>query len=208
MKILRSLDLFGYQQNFTINRNKSYKTITGGFLTVLFILLYIILFIVLGDDCFHKKNPKGYNRKLLNKENDKFIPIKEISFIGGFQIYDDNLVVQDIEEILFLKFYLFSMENIDGKAKYTKKRLKTVPCSELGLSKDIDRKKFDLSKFYCPNLSEISDIFIGGNFNEEKLGLISVELSLCDETISKCKDINKVKEFFNKIDWIKIKLRK
>ena len=97
----KSLDFLGNAINFTINSNDTFKTAFGGFISLIIYFLYIFFFIKIGQDFLFKQNPSGNFQIKENKEDEKYIKVKDLNFLMGFQLQDENYRKINMEEYLF-----------------------------------------------------------------------------------------------------------
>ena len=207
MKFFKNFDLFGFQMTFNINSHDTYRTVIGGILSILFFLSFLTMLSLFGENCFKKNNPEGYT-KIIHPDNKdkKKLKLNEISFLGGFQIYDDDSKVINLDEYFFPKFYFNKhfYNKTNGKYESDSKEIKAIKCNEILLDDKIESGIFDLSKFYCPNLSEISDESLEGNYSTDILNTLVFTLNVCnDKEYKDCKDLDKIfKLFEEKHIWI------
>ncbi len=54
---IKTLDFFGPRIHFTIDRQENFKTLLGGFVSLIVYCLYVFFFILFGKDMIFKQNP-------------------------------------------------------------------------------------------------------------------------------------------------------
>jgi hypothetical protein len=195
---IKSLDFLGKSKYFTINSQGKFKTISGGFLTIFISISFFALFILLGDDLIYKKNPKGYFQTKPNLKTHS--NITEFEFLVGIQMSNFNGEIFEINEYLHPIFKLTNYYHLkNGSTIKKEKEIPYITCDKYNKKNNYDRSNFDLSKFICPDISNIIDEKIGGNFYKRQNSTeITFHLSLCDHNKKNCKDGNKFKELTQK----------
>lgn len=198
MKFLKNFDIFGHKMTFYINSFETYRTRLGGAITTIVFVSFIMSIFFYGD-CFSKKYPEGFEKLIENNEETKSLKIENLDFIGGFQIMDDNSKALDLEEYFYPKFTYIEAYYEGGEYKLHLEPLKTIKCNEGMLGEQYERTIFNISNFYCPDLSSIQNKSLEGSFSQsEVVKSIRFQLTVCeDEEFKICKDIKKVKKLFN-----------
>jgi hypothetical protein len=193
---IKSLDFYGISKNFTINSEEKFKTLFGGFISILIFIFSIFLLLVLGKDFLNKKNPNGYSSIEINPEN--YTKIMDFEFFVGFQVLNFEEKIINFEELeffypMFTLIHQYHLKN--GSFAFNEKEIPFIKCDKFKINNKIKKSIFDLSKFLCPDISKIVDLNIGGDLN---LGQNSTELnfkiSFCNFNKEDCKDGNKFKE--------------
>ena len=88
MNLLKSIDLFGTDFNFTIFGKDNYNSLFGGFLTVLVVTATIIFSIMFGRDMISRKNPKVMIDRVV-PQNSNYIECNLTNFPIFWRITDD-----------------------------------------------------------------------------------------------------------------------
>jgi len=206
---LKSRDYLGSKVGFTINSNDTHQTVFGGLMSTLLTVLYLYFFHELAQNLIYRTNPVGYVQiKPLPVENKK-LELHNGFFLSGFQIMDWDGKPYNLEDYFFPIFEYKEFVQ-DEKTKLfsdTRTKLNTITCDkhkwntkEFG-EKEIKQMTghFNLKDFYCPDLTGLGDDKkLYGNFNEDKLSYVSFRLSLCNRDKTLCKDIKKIRDFFDK----------
>ena len=176
-----ALDLLTSPPQLKVNKNTAYKTLIGGFLTIIIYCLTVIGISYFGSELFLKNEPFVVSS---DKDFDK---------VGPFNIKVDSfyfyIAVQDIDYFFFSDPTIFELSAIyqlwwyeNGQQNSLYNPVEISLCnkyfnntSELHLKRDL----IDLNKFYCvkPNTYSIEG-FWGGLIN----GFISIELNKCFNT--------------------------
>ena len=106
MEIIRSIDIFGEQFNFTIFGKNKYNTTFGGFLTILIVFATIVISIMFGLDLVLKKNPKVLKERIV-PQNYSFINATVQNFPIFWRISDDNSNPVNFTNILYPDIILY-----------------------------------------------------------------------------------------------------
>lgn len=198
MKFLKILDIIGFEPKFNVDLRNKIKLEFGGALTLFYIIMYIYLFQFFGQDCFQKKNPKGFSQIKKNEEQQFSMKIKDNHFFVGIKISDGFNPDKDyFKEYMYLTFEYLNVE-IGTKTTWETIPLDAIPCDQVNFDKNkTEVGSFNLTDFYCPNTTKISDREIKGNWLTGNRSNIIAKVSFCDKgDMKKCKDPKKVKEYF------------
>lgn len=194
MNYFKNIDLFGYAVNFTHNSETKYRTKVGGIISLLFGLSYIAIFIFLAMDDFLKLNPQSYfQENPLSK--DFSIPLNQNSFIGGIEVSSLAKKIQNQDRI-FKPIFTFNNFIQDGEIrKIVTLPLKTITCDKIKLIEEIDTSIFNLTNYYCPDLTGLNKT-LKGSFNSEILQYLRIEIRNCDLEGNNCESFEKVTKAF------------
>ena len=85
-RIMKSLDIFGSNINFTINNKSKSKTTIGGFLSIFSFIFFIFYAVINSKDLLKRLNPvvskmEIFDNKFINIENFK----KKFQFLFHFE---------------------------------------------------------------------------------------------------------------------------
>lgn len=203
LNLVRSIDYLGNSINFTIKSKSTYKTFFGGVLSLGIYIITIMLFTSFGKDYIEKTNPSGYSQIMPSSETSRALNISKYPFLMGFQIEDMYWKNIEIEDYFHAIFFLRETQYKDGKFINIRNKLKNKPCDKINIGKDIVNVHVNLSKFTCPDLSELDNKTLYGNFDSDKFITIEFFIRICDENNTNCKDIEKVKNLTEGPDlWI------
>lgn len=194
-KFLKSLDIYGINVSFTINKESTSKTLVGGILTILSFLTFLIYGYFISQNLLYHKNPV----------------IARIGYIGGN--YTD---IENILSVIPISFKFEGIE-IDNLFNYftvfTYYEVLNVSNNELIIVEEIPFEK--CNKNYYPDISEntyyseISNesLCLNGTnlknkpklfLSEGKKGLIFIQLSYCrKEKNPNCESKEKIMDFIN-----------
>ena len=149
--VIKKIDLFGAEFNFTIFGEKSYRTFFGGMLSLLVIFTTITISIMFGLDLLLRKNPIVLKETVV-PEYYEYINVTLQNFPIFWRIEDDNNAVVNFTNILYpqLNFYVYKFNNSSGQWDYLdKKTMSTKHCNRSIVNNDYIFDKFGLNNFYC-----------------------------------------------------------
>ena len=164
--VIKKIDLFGAEFNFTIFGEKSYRTFFGGMLSLLVILTTITISIMFGLDLLLRKNPIVLKETVV-PEYYEYINVTLQNFPIFWRIEDDNNAVVNFTNILYpqLNFYVYKFNNSSGQWDYLdKKTMSTKHCNRSIVNNDYIFDKFGLNNFYCFDWAE-TGYPIGGSWD-------------------------------------------
>jgi hypothetical protein len=193
-KLIRSLDFLGESKSFSIKNDKIFKTIFGGFLSIIISFSFIFLFFILGDDFINKKNPNGYSK--IKENPNSHTLMKNFDFFIGIQMINFDEKIINLEEYLYPLFSLnhnYFLKN--GSIIFHQQEVPSIRCDKFKLGERIGKFNFNLSNYICPDISKIENQTIGGDFYKmENSTELVFHLSLCDYNKKNCKDEKKFKD--------------
>ena len=180
------MNFFRYCDFFNINfhfyyENKDAISIFGGFMSIFYVTISIIITILLSIDDFRKLNPvttksevPGGEFRLINIKDSKiYIPWRLIT-------YEEKFI--DHRGILYPSITLIEgkLEDFGMDLKYY--NLKYTLCNETSMINITDQYKIDtpLDKLFC---IEQNDIPFGGSWLGDSLYYLEVNLFLCEDGI-------------------------
>jgi len=199
MNFLLQLDYFGKPITFQINKFPTYRTITGGVLTLSLIPMALVAIWFFGKDIVYKEQPKYLTKKYdllqypymrLTKDNF-FFSVRIEDNTGGYATNPKYF------EIFFQ--YEWYVKNMTSGALERQIHLVTpaVPCNTSHIDNEtIYRENLDTFKCYDFNAANIT---IGGDWTSDQLGVITFFVQKCGKSTE---DIHGVKcatdeEYYN-----------
>ena len=183
MEFIKYLDIFNIKFNFYANNQPNNRSLFGGIMTSIYLTICILIFIILSIDDLKRLNPittmseiSYAERKLVNMEKEKiWIPFRMVD-------YENKFI--DHREILYIKPYLIEgryNETIGMDLKYTLLNYKL--CNETSMAKKPNNYiiSVPLNQLFC---IEADDILFGGNWNNDFLNYLEINLYLCEDGVS------------------------
>lgn len=93
---VKASDFIGEAVTFTINGNRTFKTLFGGFLSILLYACYFYFFYIFGTDFILKKNPTVYFESKKTEETQN-LTFTNKSFVFAFRMEDENQKTVNID---------------------------------------------------------------------------------------------------------------
>ena len=202
MDFLRYVDFFNVKFSFYTNNQLNNQSLFGGIMTTLYLIICIIIFILFSIDDLKQLNPIttkseiSYSKtKLVNMTKEKiYIPFRMVN-------YENQFI--DHRGILYIVPYLIEgryNESIGMDLKYT--LLKYRLCNETAMAKKPYNYLISvpLDQLFC---IERDDILFGGNWNNDFLNYLEINLYLCEDGVSfnssdpRCSNINNYSKTLN-----------
>ncbi len=180
---MKYLDFFTIRFNFYTNNQPNYQDIFGGIMTFIYAFLCIIIFIFCSYDDLNKANPiitqneiPYTERKLVNMINEKiWIPFRIVNYENKFIDHRGSLFIVPY----FIEGKFNDKIGMDLKYHLLNYRL----CNETSM---IDKPfnyiiDIPLNQLFCIDAENVS---LGGNWNEQFLNYLEINLYLCEDGIS------------------------
>ena len=185
MKFIKYVDFFTIKFNFYINNQPNYQNIFGGIMTSFYIFFTILIFFVFSYKDLNKLNPittisqiPGVETKLINVTNEKiWIPFRIVN-------YENKFI--DHRDILYIVPYFIEGKYIDKIGmNLTYHLLNYKMCNETNMINKPSNYRIDvpLNQLFCIDRDDI-DILFGGNWNNNFLNYLEINLFLCKEGIA------------------------
>ena len=168
MDLIKYLDVFGIRFSFYTNNSPNNQSVFGGIMSIIYICVCILAFLLLSMDDLRRLNPittlsevSDTERKLINMNKEKlWIPFRMVN-------YENQFI--DHRGILHIAPYLIEGrfdEKIGMDLKYTLLNYKL--CNETSMINLPENYKISLplNQLFCIDKAEI---FLGGNWNHQFL---------------------------------------
>lgn len=183
-KLVKKADFQGYKVNFTFDTKDSHTSVIGGVLTLFMIIVFIVIFILFGQDFFYKLNPKVISALIDNGTYERF-KAKNSNFTIAFRLENFDNVRLDKDEIYFYyNIVLNKFERNQNKELALTHEIKFnySLCKEDDVNNEYYREK-NLNDFYCLDLSLLEDnsYDFGGFIDGDFASLLSFDLLKCNE---------------------------
>lgn len=179
-----SVDQMGITPQFLINRKTEYKTLTGGILSILLIIFYIMACIVFGEELIKKQNPTVLISSIFQNEPEQFnLTKKNFGFFVGLQGSDYEYYIDPT--VYNLKMRLRTKRSyLDDKGKFQNEyKSKTFLLEKCDLEKNFPNfknefKDNDLNNLLCAP-KEINEIILQGSFDNSLYRWFDFSVRIC-----------------------------
>jgi hypothetical protein len=123
MKYLKYIDNIGYSPQLTMEGNKRFQTIFGGFISIITIILIVLASISFGRDIYERKSPS------IRLDKQLIVPTLEMSpkiAIGARLYYDGSKTIPELERLIDVHVLYYQYNG--GSTNIT--RYETNRCNE------------------------------------------------------------------------------
>ena len=183
MDFIKYIDFFSIKFHFYTNNQPNYQNIFGGIMTLIYVLVCIGIFIGYSYDDFSRLNPITTISEIPDSES-KLVNIKKEKIWIPFRIITEQNKFYDHRGIFIFLPYLVEgeyNEEIGINLKYHLLSYKL--CNETSMANKSDSYKIGvpLNELFC---IDQNDITFGGNWNEDFIKYIEINLYLCKNDIN------------------------
>ena len=183
MEYIKYIDFFSIKFHFYTNNQPNYQNIFGGIMTFIYALSCIGIFILFSYDDINRLNPSTTVSEIPDSDS-KLVNIKHEKIWIPFRLINEkNKYIDHRGMIYILPYYVEGRykQEIGFDLKYHLLNYKL--CNETSMANKPDNYKIDISlnELFC---IEQDDISFGGNWNEEFINFIEINLYLCKDGIN------------------------
>ena len=202
MEFIKYLDFFSIKFNFYTNNQPNYQNIFGGVMTFIYILCCILVFIFFSYEDLSRINPTSSVSEIPEKKA-KLVNLKEEKIWIPFRLVTEEKKFVDHRGYLTIYPYLVEGKYNNEKGMLTKYHLLNLKlCNETSMVNETHNFKIEvpLNELFC---IENENISFGGNWNDDYINYIEINLVLCNDEIyynpsdERCQ---KITEFINSIN--------
>jgi hypothetical protein len=178
MNYIKNFDLSGSEIKFKINSQNTYKTKCGGIFTIFLIILFSILFILLGNDFYMRINPK-ISISVESPENYFNYTLNSKSFLFGFRADDQNgLPVKRPEFFYFEPHYIVYNKTKNGNVKIIDTILKFRECQRSDMNNNSIYDIQGMSNWNCFEWPT-GGLITGGLYDNVLIQYIKIKMLNC-----------------------------
>ena len=202
MDFIKYIDFFSIKFSFYTNNQPNNQNIFGGVMTIIYVFICLLIFIIFSYDDLKKSHPittrseiSDSERKIVNMNQEKiWIPFRMVNFENQFI---------DHRGLIYIVPYLIKGNKTNNNGmnlKYTLLNYKL--CNETSMVNKPEYYKINipLNQLFCIDKDEI---LFGGNWNHEFLYYLEINVYLCQDGISfnpydpRCAHFQNFKQKFN-----------
>ena len=115
---MQILDVQGRSIELYFNNKSSYTSKIGGVFSLILLILFIVIFILFGQDFFYKLNPSVLAQQINPVQYDHFkINHKNFPLAFRLQDFDGNLIDREQEYFFYTFLYSQNKMNSEGALK-------------------------------------------------------------------------------------------
>ena len=183
--IISSFDFYGSLFNFTINRERIFKTLLGGLISLITFCLIFYTSFLFGKDFFYRTNPKVLIQQIM-PDNHKRIKVNNKNLTIAWRIEDTlrNSVNFDGKLFPILTYYSYSYNNTSNRSESNIKKIPSKKCKELNYYENINTE-YNLFQFsedwYCLDFDS-DDFFLGGFWDSSFYDFFEISFNICNLT--------------------------
>jgi hypothetical protein len=198
IKLLKKLDLFGVPISLTMKEHYTSKTIIGGFMTILNIILLVSLAAFYIDRI---ESTPLVNTERKDLRNPQFY-INQTSIPVAFQIVNPQNILIDYVNLEITAFMATNNNSIYDISSYSEVPLKLEPCQWSHFPKLSEEVFFDsgLTFFQC---IKNQSILLQGGYDQEIVKYGRITFSPCKNSTTKtnCPPIEYIQNLINNDHW-------
>jgi hypothetical protein len=194
--IFKTIDLYGTNFQFNIFNKNKFKTMIGGFLTLICFILVILFSFFLGSDFFYKTNPKIITENIIPQESPKPLLLTPENLVIGWRFSDNNGASVDITNKIYPVITYYKLHFNSTTSEDIIEILQLTKCNSQNSKRpDFKFESFDL---YCMDWTSLN-YSLGGYWNEDFIDYFEMVMYYCPEGSKfspekNCTDLKVIKE--------------
>ena len=128
-KLLFSVDIFGYSPRLTIKKRSENRTIFGGIMTILLVVLSLIAICFFGQEIIFKESPS------VNLSTESYNNPDKINYFDNFElilgIQNPNKEMEINDKIFYVKANIFTTTVNETGSFNTRESINIEPCDKV-----------------------------------------------------------------------------
>jgi len=198
--VIKRFDFLGPSMNFTIKEFPNFRSVLGGFFSLLIYFLYILFFVLFGKDMIFKLNPTVASETLFPNEKENY-SIDNYTFFA-FRFENNFFKPQNLTNKLFpyANYITYDLEN----SKFLEEiELDIINCNNSQFKKDLNSNNYKAEEWFCIDYKKIYNRTLEDFTNNYTIiKFLNFEIQICEVfniyTKSNCKDFKKTRELISK----------
>jgi hypothetical protein len=192
ISLIKSTDFLGPEMKFRINNQENFKTVFGGFFSILYCIFFTLFFFIFGNDFFFKQNPKVFTQFItpMAEYSSKNFTSKNFTFAFRLVKNDSKTIPIFPNATENLKMYYIKYSKNESKPNRTNIYFKTCDETNFFLFNITQRA----SEYICADLANLT-IELGGGYESinDFFGNLVFELKLSQSLFKNYVDLkNKI----------------
>ena len=201
MEFIKHIDFFSIKFNFYTNNQPNYQNLFGGIMTFFYFLCCIGIFIIFSYEDLNRENPSSTISEISDKKANMVNLNNEKIWIP-FRIVTEEKKFIDHREILNISPYFVEGKYNNEKGMNLQYHLLNLKlCNETSMINETNNFKIEvpLNELFCIEKDNIS---FGGNWNDQFINYIQINLFLCKDVLFNSLDprCEKIVEFLKKFN--------
>ncbi len=188
LKRIKNFDIYGTLFNLTIYQHSKYKSILGGFVSMITIAWLVLIIYYFGLDFYTRDNPRILSQEKFPEERTIYDTINETTFPVMFEFFLADGTPFNISNIFYPTLSYTNATRLDS---YNFEFIQGIP---IEITKCLDNPKYiikngiDMTNKYCAKYLENMHFMADDNMIYDALTL---EFRVCDpKNITRCTDYN------------------
>ena len=179
-KFFKLIDIFPQTLVLTYKGKMNFKTVFGGFLTILSVIFIFSNAILIGNDIYLRENPITLESQIV----EPYRPTTRFNYkrnLFAFQLTNLNEEIFWDETVLQFIPTLIIGENIEGEFRYREIFMEMTDCIEeyKNLNITIPLKENIMTGLKC--IKDL-DVYLSGSFLEEHISYLSMKVKTCENS--------------------------
>ena len=207
MEFIKTLDIYSSNINFYFNGQEKVRTISGGILSLVTLIITFFITFIFGKDFYYRINPKTTS-EIVFPSNFPVANLSEFQIIWRLEDYSTNTI--NFTDILYPNVKYFRLKkNIttDSYDIIENIELNYTTCDKIQIQDQSDLS-FKPAQSNCIVLDKYSDKLLGGDLSEDSFSSILVDISSCSKVTNKCSNSTQLIDFFKDFVYLKIMAQK
>ena len=179
--VINFFDFYGIKFHFYTNNQPNYHNFFGGIMSLIYIILCIVVFIIFSYDDLNRVNPITTSSDITEKEPRKIDLNKEKIWIPFRLVNYENTFINH-KGILYLEAFLIEGHYYDNQMNLKYHTLNYTLCNETEMANRPENYKIDvpLDQLFC---IEKDELLFGGFWNSKFMYYLEINLYLCDGNV-------------------------
>jgi hypothetical protein len=192
-KFITAVDLFGQGINLRLHTRIKSKTILGGFLTIITVLLLTSMFYYNLEDVWYKTNPQVTVEQIVSSEYPNITLDIDSMPISVAMTNNNNYV---INKPRYFKFFAKLKYGLTTNPNLEEKNINLVPCKKDYFPR-ISNESYDSLNMNQNLCLENQNVTIGGSWSKDYISYLALGIKLCQNitTLDNCAPFSEIKEF-------------
>jgi len=190
---IKFFDTFGPSVNFTIRSETNFKTVLGGFISIIVYSLYIFFFVLFGKDMIFKSNPNINLEIIIPDNQEKYHIDKDFLFAWKIEDYYGS----PLKEEFFKGYFSYNIYDNYLMNKLNTSYINFLNCKDEKFDRFFNKTIINRTNWSCLDYSELLNFPLWGTFNSRNYSYLYFELDICEvknNSKSNCKDFKEVQK--------------
>lgn len=189
---LKKIDMFGRKTELSMNKETSYTTVLGGFLSLIMITISIVLFVNFGSDMVYRQNPTVIFSEIYTKNPERtYFSTENFFFMFGVEAPNFTHFIDDTiyeVKVTHRKFSSKANDSFSIDVPIERCREDHLPQKNQQLHDYfLTAPKVPIENLIC--LQNIENYFMEGSFDSDAYTFLEINIYVCSNATRKTNDI-------------------